>query len=131
MSTPAVTEMIAGPAKCRRKLSREVFLHESSGPRAVSSSNPRNIGIVTRLKNGGPTVTLVPCTHSDRRGKSVPQRIVKQAASSSRLLKRKLDSRETSASNLFSLFRCSRFLMKKNKQTAKINPRKIPNQFPI
>src|SRR5882724_51216 len=123
--------MIAGAAKFRRKLSSEVFLHESNGPSAVRNSRPRNMGIVTRLKNGGPTVTLVPCTHSERRGKSVPHRMVKHAASRRRLLNKKLDSRETTASSLFSLFRCSRFLMKKKRQTTNINPRKIPNQFPI
>src|SRR5205823_3578531 len=69
--------------------------------------------------------------HSDKRGKRVPHRIVKHAASSSKLLNRKLDSRETTASSLFSLFKCSRFLMKKNRHTTKIMPRKIPNQFPI
>src|SRR5882724_4083161 len=127
----AAAEMTAGTAKFRRKLSSDVFRQESNGPNAVRTKRPRKIGIVTRLKNGGPTVTLVPCTHSDKRGKSVPHRMVKHAASSSRLLKRKLDSRETTASNLFSLLRCSRFLIKKNRHTTKTEPRKIPNQFPI
>src|SRR5439155_17448293 len=101
-------EMIAGTAKFRLKLSSDVFRQESKGPNAVRTKRPRKIGMVTRLKNGGPTVTLVPCTHSDKRGKRVPHRMVKHAASSSRLLNRKLDSRETTASSLFSLFRCSR-----------------------
>src|SRR3982751_5000002 len=120
MSRMASTkEMIAGTAKFRLRLSSEVLRHESNGPKAVRNNNPKNIGIVTRLKNGGPTVTLVPCTHSDKSGKSVPHRMVKQAASRSRLLKRKLDSRETRASSRFSLLRCSRFLIKKKRQTTK------------
>src|SRR5438270_8551719 len=132
MSTMAAAiEIMAGTAKFRRRLSSEVFRHESNGPSAVSSRSPRKMGMVTRLKNGGPTVTLVPWANSERRGKSVPHRMVKHAARSKRLLNKKLDSRETTASSLFSLFRCLRFLMKKKRQTTKIRPRKIPNQFPI
>src|SRR5947209_356829 len=43
-------------------------------------------------------------------GKSVPQRTAKQLARRMRLLKRKLDSRETTLSNFTSLFRYGRFL---------------------
>src|SRR5438445_456847 len=61
----AAIEIIAGTAKFRRRLSSEVFRHESNGPSAVSSRSPRKMGMVTRLKNGGPTVTLVPWANSE------------------------------------------------------------------
>ena len=57
------------------------------------------MGMFTLLKNGGPTLILLPETHSERTGKSVPHSTAKQAASRIRLLNRKLDSRETSESS--------------------------------
>src|SRR5690348_7900241 len=116
-SNPAAREITLGTAKFRFRLSSELLRHESKGPSAVNSNSARKIGIVTRLKNGGPTVTFVPWIHSEINGNNVPHRIVKHAARSSRLLNKKLDSRETTASNRFSLFRCSRFFTKKNTHT--------------
>src|ERR1700722_5706999 len=107
---PTINAPIAGHLKLREMLSIEVLRQASSGPSAVSNRSSSATGIFTRLKNGGPTVTLVPCTHSERTGKSVPHRTVKQATSSKRLLNKKLDSRETSDSSLCSLRRCDRFL---------------------
>ena len=63
------------------------------------------MGIITLLKKGGPTLILLPSTHSERTGKSVPQSTAKQAARRMRLLKRKLDSRETRESSWLSLRR--------------------------
>src|SRR6266568_7298031 len=91
---------IAGQRKLRLRLSTDVLRQASSGPTAVNSNNSRATGTFTRLKKGGPTVTLVPCTHSESTGKSVPHKTVKQATSRSRLLNKKLDSRETSDSSL-------------------------------
>src|SRR5207248_7429242 len=112
-ATTVATVSSAGIRKLRLTLSTEVLRQASSGPSAVSNSSNMAIGISTRLKNGAPTVTLVPCTHSESSGKNVPQSTVKQAASSKRLLNRKLDSRETSDSSLCSLF-SSRLRTKKN-----------------
>jgi len=64
-------------------------------------------------------------------GKNVPQRMVKQTTSKRRLLNRKLDSRETSDSNLCSDLRCERFLMRKNEQTASVRRMKVMNQVPM
>ena len=47
------------------------------------------------------------------------------------MLKRKLDSRETSDSSLCSLFKCDLFLMKKKRNTTKLMPRNQANQLPI
>src|SRR5512138_3382921 len=114
--TATTTAPTNGHMKLRRRLSTEVLRHASSGPTAVSSNKSRATGTFTLLKNGGPTVTFVPCTHSERMGNSVPQSTVKQASSKSRLLNRKLDSRDTRDSSLCSLFRCDLFLKKKNAQ---------------
>src|SRR5579859_6729415 len=88
--------------KLRFRLSIEVLRQASSGPTAVRMSSSMAIGMLTLLKKGAPTVILVPVTASERTGKSVPHSTAKHAASSSRLLNRKLDSRETSDSSLCS-----------------------------
>src|SRR3954468_806486 len=104
-TTATSSEMIDGIRKFRFKLSTEVLRHASSGPTAVSSNNTSAIGTFTLLKNGGPTVIFVPCTASERIGNSVPHNTANADTSSSTLLKRKLDSRETSDSNRCSLFK--------------------------
>src|SRR5713101_3454596 len=102
---PDSTPMITGQAKLRRSASNDVLRHASSGPTPVSSNKKSAIGTFTLLKNGGPTLILLPTTHSDSTGKSVPHRTAKQAARRMRLLNRKLDSRETSESSVLSLRR--------------------------
>src|SRR5580693_1770323 len=94
-----------------------------------SKNNP--MGTFTRLKKGGPTVTLLPVTHSDSTGNRVPHNTAKQATSSTRLLNRKLDSREISDSSRCSLFRVSRLRTKKNTQVANAIARNHTNQSPI
>src|SRR5271169_874840 len=89
------------------------------------------MGTLTRLKNGGPTVTLLPVTHSDSTGNSVPHNTAKQATSSTRLLNRKLDSREISESSRCSLFSVSRLRTKKNTQVANAMARNHTDQMPI
>ena len=58
------------------------------------------------MKNGGPTVTWVPRTSSEIIGKTVPHNTEKAMPTSSRLLKKKLASRERALSSLASV--CSR-----------------------
>src|SRR5215467_4874891 len=128
---PTTIEPIAGNRKFRLMLSIEVLRQASSGPTAVSRSNKSAMGTITRLKNGGPTVTLCPCTQSERIGNRVPQSTVKQAARSSRLLNRKLDSRDTSDSSLCSLLRWSLFLTKKKTQVASVRDMNQTNHSPI
>src|SRR5438067_7696375 len=130
-TTTVATVSTVGIRKLRLMLSTDVLRHASSGPSAVSSNSNIAIGISTRLKNGAPTVTFVPCTHSDSSGKNVPQSTVKQAASSKRLFNRKLDSRETSDSSLCSLFRCSRLRAKKKVHVASVTIMNTTNQLPI
>ena len=89
------------------------------------------MGTLTRLKNGGPTVTLLPVTHSESTGNSVPHNTAKQATSSTRLLNRKLDSREISESSRCSLFSVSRLRTKKNTQVANAMARNHTNQIPM
>src|SRR5512142_1601588 len=101
-ATATATATIVGMRKLRFRLSSDVFRQASSGPTAVSSSRNIAIGTLTLLKNGGPTVTFVPCTHSERTGKRVPHKTAKHDTSKRTLLNRKLDSRDTSDSS-----RCS------------------------
>src|ERR1700722_2658231 len=99
----AVTRIAAvGRIKLRRTLLKDALRQANSGPMPVRKRRKSPMGSATRLKKGAPTVTLLPCTYSEMMGKSVPHKIVKQAASSTRLLNRKLDSRHPSDSNLCS-----------------------------
>src|SRR3954463_10963624 len=127
IKTPAARPTTIGTVKFRFRLAREVLRQASSGPTPVKISSSNPTGIITRLKNGGPTVTFVPCTHSDKIGKSVPQSTVKHATRKITLLNRKLDSRDTSDSNRCSDCRWVVFFKKKNRHTAKVIPRKIRN----
>src|SRR5215469_16235002 len=103
-STAAVRRASAvGQRKLRRKLSSDVLRHANRGPIPVRNTRKIPIGTFTRLKNGGPTVTLLPVTHSDKTGNNVPHNTAKHDTSSTRLLNRKLDSRDTSDSSLCSL----------------------------
>src|SRR5690348_8092514 len=76
----------------------------------VRASSARPSGMFTWLKNGGPTVTLVPWTSSDKMGNNVPHSTEKAIPMNSRLLNRKLasrltmDSRRASASSSGSRF---------------------------
>src|SRR6516225_7199710 len=127
----ATTISAVGIRKFRRKLSSDVCRHASSGPTPVSSTRNRPIGTFTRLKNGGPTVTLLPVTHSDSTGNSVPHSTAKHDTSSTRLLNKKLDSRDTSESSRCSLFNVSRLRAKKNTHVANEIARNQTNQMPM
>src|SRR5207253_4795487 len=87
--------VVAGTANWRRKLGSDARRHAMSGPMPVSASSARPSGMFTWLKNGGPTVTLVPWTSSERIGNSVPHNTENAIPMSSRLLNRKLASRLT------------------------------------
>ena len=109
----------------------DVARQGSRGPTPVRNNKKMPMGTATRLYQGAPTVTLVPCTYSLRTGKSVPHRMTKQAMSRTRLLKRKLDSRLTSDSTRCSLFRWLRCRMKVKMQTASTITMKVTNQLPM
>src|SRR5215472_375743 len=104
-TTPAAVPPANGHAKFRFSASNDVLRHASSGPTPVRNNKKSAIGTFTLLKNGGPTLILLPATHSDSTGNSVPHNTAKHAANSTRLLKRKLDSRDTSESSWLSLRR--------------------------
>src|SRR5215813_3668849 len=132
MSTmAATTASTVGTRKLRRRLSSEVCRHASNGPTPVSKTRNKPIGTLTRLKNGGPTVTLLPVTHSDKTGNSVPHNTAKHDTRSTRLLNRKLDSRETSESSRCSLRRVSRFRTNTYTHVAKQIAMNHTNQVPI
>src|SRR6202049_219857 len=89
-----ITPPISGKPKFLRKLSVEVLRQASSGPTPVRNSRNMAMGMLTRLKNGGPTLIFVPRIASDSTGKGVAERTATQATKRIKLLKRKLDSRE-------------------------------------
>src|SRR5690349_7448708 len=97
--------MIEGHWKFRFKLSVEVLRQASSGPTPVRNISSSPSGMFTLLKNGAPTLIREPVNHSENTGNSVPESTATHATSSTRLLNRKLDSRDTSESSWFSLFK--------------------------
>src|SRR5262249_3460099 len=94
-----------GHRKFRRKLSFDVFRQASSGPTPVKNRSNMPSGIMILLKKGGPTLMRFLVIHSEKTGNNVPESTAMQATSKTRLLKRKLDSRETIESSWFSLFK--------------------------
>src|SRR5947207_5394172 len=94
-----------GTRKFLFMLSVDVLRQASSGPTPVRNIKSSPKGIFTLLKNGAPTLIRDPVNHSENTGNSVPDNTATQATSKTRLLNRKLDSRETSESSWFSLFR--------------------------
>src|SRR5580658_5583553 len=106
-----VHSAITGSTKLRLMAFNDADRHGNSGPTPVRKIRNNPIGTATRLYQGAPIVTLVPSTYSEMMGNSVPHRITKHAVSSTRLLKRKLDSRLTSDSRWCSVLRCPRWYM--------------------
>src|ERR1700739_2762816 len=94
-TTPASKPAISGQPKLRFKLSVEVFRQASSGPTPVRNKSSNPMGIFTLLKNGAPTLMREPENHSENTGNRVPERTAMQETSRIKLLKRKLDSRDT------------------------------------
>src|SRR5437867_12127324 len=104
-TAPAAKAITAGMRKFRFTLLVDAFRHARSGPTPVRNIRRIAIGTFTLLKNGAPTVILMPFTASEITGNIVRQKTAKDAASRIRLLNMKLLSRETSDSIWFSLFR--------------------------
>src|SRR3984957_20120318 len=96
---PAIRPINKGQPKLRSRLSSEVSRHASKGPTPVRNKSTKPMGIFTLLKNGVPTLMRSPVNHSEKTGKSVPDKTAMQETSKIKLLKRKLDSRETMESN--------------------------------
>ncbi len=96
---PAIRPNNSGQPKLRFRLSSEVLRHASSGPTPVRNKSSKPMGIFTLLKNGVPTLMRSPVNHSEKTGKSVPDSTAMQDTSKIKLLKRKLDSRETMESS--------------------------------
>ena len=92
-STATTTPTVSGVANCRFRFDTDALRHAMSGPIPVSASSKSPSGMLTVLKNGGPTVILWPVTHSDSTGKSVPHSTAKAMPQSTRLLYRNAASR--------------------------------------
>src|SRR5215813_9374684 len=104
-TTPATSPKTLGHRKLRFKLSVDVLRQASNGPTPVRNRSNRPSGIFTLLKNGAPTLIREPVNHSENTGNSVPESTATQATNKTRLLNKKLDSRETIESSWFSLFK--------------------------
>src|SRR5262249_49663844 len=130
-ATATSKESADGMVKLRFTLANDVLPQASNGPTAVRNIRTNPIGIVTLLKNGGPTLILYPRTQSERIGKSVPDSMANVTASSTRLLNKKLDSRETTDPRLFSAARCLWLTTYVTRQTTKIMDKKLTNHGPI
>src|SRR5271165_128140 len=102
---PQMIPTSRGHPKFLFKLSLEVLRHASNGPTPVRNNIASPTGIITLLKNGAPTLIREPENHSEKTGNRVPERTAVHATKNSRLLNRKLDSRDTIESNWFSLLR--------------------------
>src|ERR1700675_3646171 len=96
---PAIRPINNAHQKLRLRLSSDVLRQASRGPTPVRNKSTKPIGIFTLLKNGVPTLMRSPVNHSEKTGKSVPDRTAMQDTSKIKLLKRKLDSRETMESS--------------------------------
>src|SRR5579864_7404430 len=93
-ATPESRPTTTGQPKLRFRLSPEVLRHASNGPTPVRNRIASPTGIMILLKNGAPTLMRDPESPSEMTGNNVPERTAMQATRKSRLLNRKLDSRE-------------------------------------
>src|ERR1700726_261935 len=96
---PATRAIKKGQQKLRLRLSSEFLRQARKGPTQVRNKSSKPMGIFTLLKNGVPTLMRSPVNHSEKTGKSVPDSTAMQDTSKIKLLKRKLDSRETMESS--------------------------------
>ena len=97
--TPIVMATLTGMRNCRRRFATDARRQAISGPMPVRSRSSRPSGMFTVLKNGGPTVILLPRTASLMIGKSVPHSTEKAIPTSTRLLYRNAASRLTMLSS--------------------------------
>src|SRR6185503_17020943 len=127
----STTEAMPGHWKLRRRLSVEVRRQAKSGPTPVRISRNRPIGTISRLYQSASSEILSPVAASEITGKSVPQRTAKQLASRIRLVKRKLDSRETTDSSCDSDLRYCRRSRIRKMVAAIPTARKVTKYLPI
>ena len=87
--------------------------------------------MLTRLKKGAPTLTLIPRMASESRGNTVPKNTVKVAAMRKRLFRRKADSRETTESSSPCPRRRSTRAARSEKEPRRTTPRKVRKNTPM
>ena len=124
--SPATTAaaISSGDTKLRSRFRRVAFRQAMTGPIPVSASSTSPIGMLTRLKNAGPTATLVPATPSEISGKSVPQSTANADPSRIRLFIRNADSRERNDSMVRSARRSSLRHRMRSRHAIVATPRK-------
>src|SRR6266436_7795483 len=104
-ATTKTHEATPGHKQFLRKLSVDVRRQANSGPTPVRKSRNSPMGIISRLNQTASRLIFSPDTASEITGNRVPQSTAKQLARITRLLNRKLDSRETTLSSWASLLR--------------------------
>src|SRR5439155_1386610 len=88
-------------------------------------------GTLTWLKKGAPTETFTPRAASERRGKTVPKKTVKVAATNSTLLRRKADSRDTIESSSPCAWSASQRTARRPRAVSSTSARKLRKNAPI
>src|SRR6266849_2577207 len=88
-------EATPGHKKFLRKLSVDVRRQANSGPTPVRNSKNSPRGIISRLNQTASRLIFSTATASEITGNRVPQSPAKQLARITKLLNKKLDSRET------------------------------------
>src|SRR5947207_2191854 len=94
-----VAAQVVGTRNCRLRLAIDARRHAINGPIPVNSRSKSPSGMLTVLKNGGPTVILFPRTASEMIGNSVPHKTENAIPTSTRLLYRNAASRLTMLSS--------------------------------
>ena len=104
-ATAAVSASVTatGRVSARRTDAHVAERHGSSGPTPIRKISASISGPFTRLKNGSPTVMVVPVANSEMSGKTTPHSVTNAMPSSSRLFTRKAVSRERADSRFEAL----------------------------
>ena len=127
----ATTPTSTGARKFRRRLSSEARRQAINGPTPMRKMSARKSGTLTWLKNGAPTETFTPRATSERSGKTVPKKTVKVTATSSTLLRRKADSRDTIESSAPCAWSASQRHARRPRPVSSTSARKLKKKAPI
>ncbi len=120
-----------GRTKLRSRFSRLALRQAINGPMPTSVSSSKAHGMLTRLKIGGPIVTLRPVASSDNSGNVVKNSTVIAIPTRIRLLNRNDDSRDRSDSRRCSVRRLSRRDTRSRSEPKNTRARNTPNAGPM
>ena len=127
---PSASAAAAGSRKLRRALAAVALRHAITGPIPLSSTSVIASGTVYLSNHGGPSARRVPVSASAMSGQNVPQKTTNAIATRTRLLSRKIASRDSSESRRFSERRASRRQTTSPIDPAIMIPMRITNGTP-